>query len=198
MTLWAKDEVGYQEIVASMASAVDEKDTYTAIHSLHVGNMARFICEKLGLEKEVELEIYLAAKLHDVGKIGIPDQILKKTGKLDEQEWKIMKQHTQIGAYILQQTKELKLLSQIVLYHHERWDGKGYYGLKKNEISLGARIVAICDSIDAMMSKRVYRNALSSEECKQEIIVNKGRMYDPQIAEIVLENWDELLEIGRI
>lgn len=196
--LYMKEKKIYKDIVASIVSAVDAKDTYTAVHSNHVGDMAGFICRKMGLDEETSMQIYIAGKLHDVGKIGIPDNILNKNGKLTDSEWNLMKEHARIGAHILSQSNQLRQLSHIVLYHHERWDGKGYYGLKEEEINIGARIIAACDSIDAMLSERVYRKALSEKECKEEIKVNKGQMYDPKVVEVIINNWDELLEASGL
>ena len=121
----------------------------------------------------------------------IPEVIrLFKEGKLDEREWEMMKTHPQIGANILDKSHLLAPFSKIVLHHHERFDGKGYsYGLKGKEIPLGSRIIALCDSIDAMTSKRNYRDIQSFDFCYHEIEKNLGKMYDPQIGQAVLDHW---------
>ena len=109
-----------------------------------------------------------------------------------------MKQHPQIGADILSKSPHFARLAAIILHHHERWDGKGYpFGAKGEEIPIGARIIAVCDSIDAMASKRAYRNALPLSVCKEEIEKNTGIMYDPGVVKIALENWDKLVEVYK-
>jgi HD-GYP domain-containing protein (c-di-GMP phosphodiesterase class II) len=122
--------------------------------------------------------------------------VLFKEGKPNDEEWEQIKRHPQIGAEILSKSEHLKQLAEIVLYHHERYDGKGYpEGLKGAEIPMGARIVAICDSIDAMTSNRCYRKAHSLEYCYQEIEKNLGKMYDPILGSYVLEHWERIRKV---
>ena len=138
----------YHEIIECIMAALDAKIPYTAGHSKRVSDMAEILCR---LNRSKTRMIHIVAHLHDIGKIGIDDAILNKEGKLDEQEWKMMKTHPQIDANILDKTHLLAPFSKIVLHHHERFDGKGYiYGLKGKEIPLGLRIIALCDSIDMM------------------------------------------------
>lgn len=186
-------DMDYHDIIECIVGALDAKDSYTAGHSQRVSDMAYDICKLIGLSKEDTEKIHIAAHLHDIGKIGIPDSILKKPGKLDDEEWGQMKQHPQIGADILSKSHRLAELKEIVLHHHERYDGKGYpSGLKAEEIPVGARIIAICDSIDAMTSTRHYRNAMTLSRCYVEIERNLGKMYDPIIGKYVLEHWEEI------
>lgn len=188
----------YHEFVECITSALDARDPYTGKHSERVSDMACFIGELMGLTEAETQEIHIAGHLHDIGKIGIPDRVLLKDGKLDDEEWKLMKKHPEIGADILSKSSHFARLAAIILHHHERWDGKGYpFGAKGTEIPLGARIIAVCDSIDAMASKRAYRNALPLEVCKAEIEKNVGIMYDPEVAKIALENWNKLTEVYR-
>lgn len=188
----------YHEFVECITSALDARDPYTGKHSERVSDMACFIGELMGLTEAETQEIHIAGHLHDIGKIGIPDRVLLKEGKLDDEEWTLMKKHPEIGADILSKSSHFARLAAIILHHHERWDGKGYpFGAKGTEIPLGARIIAVCDSIDAMASKRAYRNALPLEVCKAEIEKNVGIMYDPEVAKIALENWDKLTEVYR-
>lgn len=184
----------YHDIIESMAAALDAKDIYTAGHSTRVGNMAYKLGAFLGM-KEDELEsLHIAGHLHDIGKIGVPDSVLNKIGKLDSKEWDLMKKHPEIGYNILSKVKSLEDISRIVLHHHERWDGNGYpNGLCKEEIPRGSRIIAVCDSIDAMQSDRPYRKLISDNECREEIIKNKGIMYDVKIVDCIIENWDEIV-----
>lgn len=146
-------------------------------------------------EKDSE-NVHIAAHLHDIGKIGIPDMILNKPVKLNDEEWQIMKKHSSIGAEILSKSHKLSELKEMVLHHHERYDGKGYPdGLKAEQIPVGARIIAICDSIDAMTSNRHYRKAMGFEYCRKEIEMNLGKMYDPIIGKYVLKHWDEIIAV---
>jgi putative nucleotidyltransferase with HDIG domain len=176
--------------------ALDARDTYTAGHSQRVSDMAVEICHLLGLNEKDAQKIHIAAHLHDIGKIGVADRVLFKEGKLNDEEWEQIKRHTEIGAEILSKSKHLRDLSEIVLYHHERYDGKGYpEGRKGVEIPMGARIVAICDSIDAMTSNRCYRKAHSLEYCYREIEKNLGKMYDPILGSYVLKHWNHITKI---
>ncbi len=188
------DSGGYHDIIESMAAALDAKDIYTAGHSTRVGNMAYKLGAFLGMTEE-ELEIlHIAGHLHDIGKIGVPDSVLNKRGKLDSSEWELMKKHPRIGYNILSKVKSLDEISNIVLHHHERWDGKGYPdGLCKEEIPMSSRIIAVCDSIDAMRSDRLYRKLISDNECLQEIIKNKEIMYDKNIVNCIVKNWNEIV-----
>lgn len=195
---FCENENQYHEIIDCITCALDARDTYTAGHSQRVSDMALRICQLIGLkEKDIE-KIHMAAHLHDIGKIGVPDAVLKKEGRLTEEEFACMKKHTIIGAEILGKSSVLRELSEIVLLHHERYDGKGYpTGRAGNEIPVGARIIAICDSIDAMTSNRCYRKAFDFEYCYREIERNLGKMYDPMIGRYVLEHWENITGVVK-
>lgn len=185
------DFVEYHEIIECITCALDAKDPYTANHSLRVSNMVEKICRLIGLGDKDTEEIHIAAHLHDIGKIGVPDAILNKAGKLTEEEWKIMREHPKIGAQILSKSIRLENISKIVLYHHEQYNGKGYpEGIKGKNIPLGARIISICDFIDAMSTDRSYRKAFDLEYCYKEVQKQLGIMYDPDIGIYVLNNWN--------
>jgi len=189
-------EINYHEIIDCITFALDTRDPYTGGHSQRVSDMTLEVCKLLKLNQNDTEKIHIAAHLHDIGKIGIPDSILLKQGKLDDSEWQIMKNHPEIGANILKKSAYLTELAEIVLFHHERFDGKGYpLGKSGNDIPLGSRIIAICDSIDAMTSNRCYRKSLSFEDCFNQIKINLGKMYDPEIGKLVLENWNKIIEI---
>lgn len=184
----------YHDVIESIIAAMEAKDIYTANHSRRVGDMVLELCPLLGLSTKDTEEIHLAAHVHDIGKIGVPDYILSKPTPLSKLEWDIMKMHPVTGADILSRSPALEYISKIVLHHHERWDGKGYpFGLKGEEIPFGARIVAVCDSIDAMLSDRAYRKAMHPKDCKVEIEKNRGTMYDSAIADVVLIHWDRII-----
>lgn len=183
------------QLVECIANALDARDPYTGNHSRRVSDMACLMCRYLGLSAEETQTIHIAAHLHDIGKIGIPDAVLRKPGRLDDREWAIMKDHPKIGAEILCQADGFQEIAQIILHHHERYDGKGYPNNAELEyIPLGARIIAVCDSIDAMASARAYRKALPMDTCRTEIEKNIGTMYEPRIAMTALAHWEELTQ----
>ena len=183
----------YHEMVECITSALDARDPYTGNHSRRVSDMACFLCQKLGISHEETQEIHISGHLHDIGKIGVPDRVLLMPEKLNDEEWELMKKHPEIGADILSKSPHFSRIAAIILHHHERWDGKGYpFGAKGTEIPIGARIIAVCDSIDAMASARAYRKALPLDVVKSEIEKNIGIMYDPKIAQVALDNWEEL------
>lgn len=182
-----------REIINGVVEIVEARDPYTAHHSGRVARLSRLIAGKLGLSDRTVEDIHSAAEMHDIGKIAISETILLKPGRLTDLEYNNMKQHPVIGASIVAHAESMTEIAQIIRHHHERYDGKGYpdrlYG---EEIPIGARIIAIADSIDAMTSKRCYRNALPLDACCEEIKKNLGIMYDPAIGKIVIDNWDEV------
>lgn len=186
----------YHEFVECISSALDARDPYTRDHSRRVSDTATLLAKMLGLSDDEIQEIHIAAHLHDIGKIGIPDSVLLKPGRLDDEEWKMMKRHPQIGADILAKSPRFSRISAIILHHHERYDGKGYpFGAKEQEIPLGSRIIAVCDSIDAMASARAYRKALPLDTVYEEIEKNIGLMYDPDVAKKLLDNRSIIEEV---
>lgn len=185
----------FHDFILCIISTLEARDPYTSHHSSRVAEMTEKICDLLNLTEEEKETYHIAAHLHDIGKIGIRDSVLLKEGKLSDKEWEIMKSHSVQGYNILKNVKSFEEVAKIVRSHHERFDGKGYPdGLKGEEIPLGARIIAVADSIDAMISDRPYRKGLDSEFCKEQIKKNIGIMYDPQIAACVIEHWSEVLK----
>ena len=185
-----------KDLITCLISVEEAKDSYTAHHSERVKAYTELIARFLGLSEASVSLIMHAAHLHDIGKMGISDNVLGKPGKLTDDEFSIIKQHPVIGAKILMQSNYTHELVQIVLHHHERYDGRGYpEGLKGEEIPIGARIIAIADSIDAMTSKRVYRDAMSLDYCRKEIEKNLGVMYDPAIGKVALDHWNEIVDM---
>jgi len=133
-------------------------------------------------------ELELLALLHDIGKIGVPDSILNKPGKLDEGEWVIMKRHAEIGCRITQSVPEFVRISEYILCHHERWDGNGYpRGMKGEDIPVLSRILCIVDSYDAMTSERAYRSPMTQEAAMQELIKNAGTQFDPDLVQLFIK-----------
>jgi len=180
-----------KEIVESLACAIDAKDNYTKHHSEEATLYAEAMGIALGLpEKELELA-RLAAKLHDLGKIGIPEHILRKPGPLNEEEWWIVKEHPTTGAKIIAPIKSLAELVPIVQCHHERWNGSGYpVGLREIEIPEGARIIAVIDSFHAIISKRPYKDALPVGFALSELRRQAGTSFDPHIVEVFCSLFD--------
>ncbi len=195
---FCENEIDYHEIIDCITCALDARDPYTAGHSERVSDMTLKVCQLIGLKKDDISKIHIAAHLHDIGKIGVPDAILNKEGRLTDEEFGYIKKHPAIGAEILSKSNKLSELSDIVLMHHERYDGKGYpLGRKGVEIPIGARIIAICDSIDAITSNRCYRKAHDFQYCYDEIEKNLGKMYDPIVGRYVLDNWEEIISVVR-
>ena len=173
--------------INAMVNAIDAKDQYTHGHSSRVAIYSRRIANLAGKsERECE-EIYLSAILHDIGKIGIPGEIINKKGRLTDEEYKAIKQHPTIGYGILEDITEYPFLSVAARYHHERYDGRGYPdGLKGEEIPEIARIIAVADAYDAMTSNRSYRSAIPQHIVKEELIKGSGTQFDPQFARYMI------------
>lgn len=183
----------FKEIIDCIITTLEAKDIYTASHSDRVRRISLCIGEKMGLSPVTLNELESAAHLHDIGKIGIPDIILIKPSALTDEEYRQMQEHTTIGAGILARARGMQEISEIVLHHHERWDGRGYpHKIAGEEIPLLSRIIAVADSIDAMTSKRVYRDCFPIDKCRHEIEVNSGKMYDPAIVKLTLECWTDI------
>ena len=175
-------------VLHSLTSAVDAKDPYTCGHSERVALLSRRLAREIGLPEQQVERIYMAGILHDVGKIGVPEAVLHKTGKLTNEEFDQMKKHPQIGARILSDIKQVEDLIPGVLYHHERMDGKGYpAGLSGENIPLMGRIICIADCFDAMTSNRTYRRALPLEVAMIELRRCAGTQFDPKLADAFLK-----------
>ena len=185
---YEKLEKAYMESIQTVRYTVEAKDTYTKGHSDRVAEYSVLIGEKLGLGEEDIRRLRIGGLFHDVGKIGVPDNILQKNGKLSDDEYSEIKNHPTIGAHILSSASIFQDIIPIVKHHHERYDGHGYPGMLKGEdIPYLARITAIADSFDAMVSRRVYRESLSTETAISEIENNKGTQFDPNIADAFLD-----------
>lgn len=175
------------ESIETFTGFIDAKDPYTHGHSKRVATFTKMIAKELGFSGEELDRIYYIALLHDCGKIGVPDNILRKPGKLTEEEFAIIKSHTVRGGEILSSFKSLDSADEGARYHHERYDGKGYpEGRSGEDIPLIARMICVADSFDAMNTNRVYRNRLERDHIISEIETNRGRQFDPQIANIML------------
>ena len=190
-----RDNEIIRESIETFTGFIDAKDPYTNGHSKRVAEYTRRIAKEMGFHGEELDRIFYTALLHDCGKIGVPDNILGKPGKLTDEEFEIIKSHTVRGGEILASFKSLKDADEGALYHHERYDGYGYpEGKAGEEIPLIARMICVADSFDAMNTNRVYRGRLSKEHIIDEIEKNKGKQSDPGIADIMLR----LLREGKI
>jgi putative nucleotidyltransferase with HDIG domain len=193
MIYYQKIKKGNLELILALVNALDSKDPYTLNHSKNVADYALQIAEKMKLSQRDCDVIHKGGLLHDIGKIGLPDYILTKSGRLTENEYSTTKSHPEIGHDII---KHVELFNgsgilDVVLYHHERYDGTGYpMGLKGEKIPSVARIVAIADAFDAMTSKRIYRDQLDLDYSLNEIRKHKGTQFDPAITDVFLSLFD--------
>jgi putative nucleotidyltransferase with HDIG domain len=179
-----KDQIA---IIKALAATVDAKDHYTLGHSQKVSQYSVMVAEELGLSGREHEIIKYAALLHDLGKIALPDDIIKKPSRLSEQEFEVVRKHPSIGAKIIKEIEALAGMVPIVLHHHERFDGKGYPdGLKGEDIPIGARIVHVTDAYDTMVSARAYRDMLPPELAISELRKNAGAQFDPKIVDIFI------------
>ncbi len=179
-------EKTYFETISALAMAVEAKDKYSRGHLDRVSNYAMRIAEKLNLSDDDKKTLRDGARLHDIGKIGIIDEVLKKPGALNEQEWMMMKKHTEIGEGIIKPIRSLSRICDVVRHHHEKLDGSGYPdGLKGDEVSLLARILGVADIFDALTTDRPYRPAFTIDQAKEELIRMKGKL-DPRVVDVFL------------
>lgn len=185
------EKLSYQ-VVTALAGTVDAKDSYTNGHSQRVADYSRKIALRLGKSEEFAQNIYFMGLLHDIGKIGIPDSIINKPGKLTAQEYAVIKSHPVIGSEVLKKITEMPNLYCGARWHHEHYDGNGYPdGISGDEIPFEARIIAVADAYDAMSSKRSYRDAMPQAEIRSEIIRVSGTQLDPKIADVLIDMIDE-------
>jgi putative two-component system response regulator len=179
-----------EQVIIHLVTASGYRDEETGEHIRRMGEYAAILAEAVGWDAKATDEMRLAASMHDVGKIGVSDAILRKPGKLSSEEFELMKEHTRIGARILEgsQIALLNLAHDIALYHHEKWNGGGYpLGLRGDDIPLCARIVAVCDVYDALVSDRVYRPAMPEAKALAIIREGRGEHFDPHILDLFLE-----------
>lgn len=195
-----KLEQAYMESIETLRYTVEAKDPYTKGHSDRVAEYSVLIGKYLNLSEEELKTLKIGGLFHDIGKIGVPDSILLKESRLDDEEYSQIKNHPLIGVHILSNATIFQDIIPIVKHHHERFDGKGYPAqLSEKDIPYLARIVSIADSFDAMTSKRSYRNALPLEVVKNEFLKNIGTQFDPEIGMVFLDlldhHYDEILNI---
>ncbi|MBC8288151.1 MAG: response regulator [Nitrospinae bacterium] len=193
-------EITRQEAVLRLGRAAEYRDNETGMHVIRMSRLSEKLAREIGLtDQECQL-ILQASPMHDVGKIGVPDEILLKPGKLNEKEWKIMKMHPEIGAEILSGSHStlMQMAETIALTHQERWDGSGYpHGLKGEEIPLVGRIVAIGDVFDALTSKRYYKEAFSIDKSMQILEEGSGKDFEPRLIDAFKQVLPEMIRIVK-
>jgi putative nucleotidyltransferase with HDIG domain len=186
--------VSYDGTLEALVNALDARDQETKGHSIRVSRYMMDIAREVGVKEGTQewVDMQRGSLLHDVGKIGVSDSILLKPAKLTDEEWALMRKHPEIGYNMLRQVKFLQGPAEIILAHHERWDGRGYpKGLHEDEISLGARIFTVVDTFDSMTSDRPYRKALSTLESMNEIMACSGTQFDPMVVEAFLDVYEK-------
>ena len=188
------------EIIRRLGLAAEFKDNETGLHVIRMSHYSRLIAEVVEHGDEWSDLVFNAAPMHDIGKIGIPDKVLLKPGKLDDEEWKLMRKHPEFGAAIIgEHSSELMQMSrEIALSHHEKWNGSGYpYGLKCEEIPLSGRIVAIADVFDALTTERPYKKAWTVEDAVKFIDEKSGSHFDPKLVPLFHVVMSEILDIKK-
>lgn len=195
--LFRRLQESYQTTLEAFATALDARDAETLGHSMRVGTFTVEVARRMGIGEPTLTDFYRGALLHDVGKIGVPDSILRKPGRLTAAEWSEMRKHPEIGARMLEGIRFLERSLPIVRSHQERFDGRGYPdGLRGESIPMGARVFAVVDTLDAMTSDRPYRRALPYARAREEIVRFAGTQFDPKVVtaflEISEEEWREL------
>lgn len=186
------------QIIQKLGRAAEYKDNETGFHVIRMSHYSKVLCESYGFDAEWAEDLFNAAPMHDIGKIGIADHILLKPGKLTEDEFEIMKTHPLIGAEIIgkSDSRLLQLARNVALHHHEKWNGTGYpYGLKATDIPIEARIVAIADVFDALTSERPYKKAWPVQDAIHYIEEQSGEHFDPELASLFVRQLDSVLEI---
>lgn len=180
------------EVILTLAKTIDAKDKYTNGHSERVAAYSKEIARRMGMSEQEQEKIYVMGLLHDIGKIGVPDLIINKPGKLTDEEFAMIKKHPSIGKDILENISEFPDISVGAKCHHEKYDGTGYPdGIGGENIPLLARIIGIADAYDAMSSKRSYRDVLPRDVIRNEIVKGRGMQFDPKCADIMLQMIDE-------
>ena len=179
-------------MVQTLAKTIDAKDKYTNGHSFRVSEYSVKLARRLGwADEEINL-IERESLLHDIGKIGVPDAVLNKPGRLNDEEFNTIKNHTGIGKTILEGIDGMQSVADIAAYHHERFDGSGYpEGLKGTEIPAHARIISIADAFDAMSSDRVYRKGMEKDAIRRELVNGSGKQFDPEYLSVFLKLFDD-------
>ena len=187
------------QFLGNMSDSINTVISRSGQHSVQVANLGKVVAEKMGIWGNDLHQIYWGSMLHDIGKIGIPKEVLSKTGPLSNREWVMMETHPIIGANIVLATKSLKQIIPFIQTHQERYDGQGYpYGIGGGQIPLGGRILAVVDAYDAMTDDRPYRKGCSHKEAIQEIKRYRGSQFDPQVVDVFMEIFESRSGVNRL
>lgn len=179
---------GKEELISALLGALDAKSPHTAVHCVRVGRYAGLLAAAMGLPEAQVVQVERCGLLHDVGKVGIPEGVLEKPGKLTAEEWGLIKLHPVIGASVLRGCPSMVAILPAITMHHERWDGRGYpYGVTGADIPLEARIIAVGDAFDTMTSERPYKEPMPVEEACQRLREAAGTQFDPELVRFFLE-----------
>jgi len=182
----------YKESLFVLANAIEARDQYTHAHMHRLNAYAQALAAEMGWGELACETLEYGAILHDIGKIYIPESVLRKSDKLSEEEWVEMRKHPEVGARMIRDIPYLASAVPMILHHHEQWDGSGYPdGLQALEIPEGARLLAVADSFDAMTSDRPYRRAMTADEAYQEIVTRSEMQFDPQVVQALEYCWDK-------
>ncbi|WP_047515485.1 two-component system response regulator [Methylophilus sp. Q8] len=188
------------ELIQRLGRAAEFKDNETGMHVMRMSHVSGRLALQMGMDPHFSEQLIHAAPMHDIGKIGIPDHVLLKPGKLNDEELELMRKHPEMGAKILDNSTSplIKLAHSVALYHHEKWDGSGYpFGLKGEAIPVEARIVAVADVFDALLNKRPYKEAWPVEDAIAEIEANRGKHFDPAVVDAMLQCLPDLIAINN-
>ena len=181
------EQARFRGTITALLMALDARDDYTAEHSSEVLQLVMSVSEDIGLEEKLQLHVADVALLHDIGKIGIPNEILHKPAALSEDEWEVMRRHPEIGERILAEVPGFESVATAVRHEHERWDGGGYPdGIAGEDIPIASRIVLACDAYHAMISQRPYRSPMSETDARDQLLSNAGTQFDPTVVESLL------------
>jgi putative nucleotidyltransferase with HDIG domain len=185
----------YLATIEAFVDAIDAREHEVGNHSYRVTQFSMVLAKKIGITERDLVDVYCGSLLHDIGKIGVPDSILLKHGKLSGEEQKEMSRHPETGHRIISHIGYLSRAAEIIYSHHEHYDGSGYpRALKGEQIPLGARIFSLCDTLDALTVDRPYRKALSFEEAKKYIVSESGVLFDPKVVKVFLSSENDLKE----
>ena len=192
VSLRKKIERDFLKLVETLSYVLETRDEYTGDHSNNVKKISLLIAEEMDLSDLEKQKLFIAANLHDIGKVGIKDSILNKNGSLTDEEYEIIKSHPDMGSKILSNIESFDTIKAIVLYHHERYDGRGYpEGLKREDIPFLAKIISIADTFDAITTTRSYRKALPLNYAREELLKNKGTQFDPELVDLFVSMIDK-------
>ena len=186
-----------QMLIESLTKVIELQSQETGGHVRRVAEYTKILCQAWGMDNEMTWKVSTAAMMHDVGKLYVPIEVQEKPGRLNDNEYEQMKKHIFYGSQMFENSSGdmMEIAKNIALQHHERYDGKGYLGIKGENIDFYARCVAIADVFDALVSRRPYKRPWSPEEAKQQIISQKGRQFDPELVDMFVQHFDEFMEV---